>query len=96
MSRKQKELEMSLLAKEINKKHEVYENFLKEGFKFGFEVGEMLAEVENLVGSEKFPEWLNENCSFSLGTAQQYMDLFKGEEVKIAVSAKRGEKEQEA
>jgi hypothetical protein len=83
---------MSVLAKKINSWFDSSQELLKTGFEYASKAGEYLAEAQELAG-EGFEEWLNENCSFSISTAEKLIDLFKGEKVKLVVSYSENERE---
>jgi hypothetical protein len=82
---------MSVLAKEIQKNFETSNEFLETGFQYAQKAGEYLAEAQELSG-ENFETWLNENCSFDLGTAQKLIDFFNGEYIEVS-AIHRTEKE---
>jgi hypothetical protein len=75
---------MSVLAKEINKKYELAQEFIQAGFEYAFKAGELLAEVESMVPAGELSTWLKQNCSeVPVSTAKEFLRLFKGEKVKI-------------
>jgi len=76
---------MSVLAKEITRLNELSENYIQEGFSIASQVGELLKEAEELAGTEKFPEWLKENCSITESRARGYIRLFSGKTIKLEI-----------
>jgi len=76
---------MSVIAEEINNLNELSETYIQEGFSKASKAGGLLQDILNMVGKEKFPAWLKENCSISLSKAEGYIKLFNGEKIKISV-----------
>ena len=75
---------MSVLVKEIRKKVALSESHIQEGFKLVYEVGELIAEVEQLIGSDNLNEWYEENFpEINMSILRKSLKLFKGERVKI-------------
>ena len=86
---------MSILAEQINKKHKLSKELLQEGFSYASQAGELLLEVQNLVGAENFETWISENCSeIEPFEAKKYMKLSSGEKVSVTIEVHR-EKNQE-
>jgi len=86
---------MSVLAKEINSWYSSSQELLQAGFQQAGKAGEYLAEAQELAGAENFSTWLNENCSFSISTAEKLIDLFNGKTVQVKVSATKQPEEKE-
>jgi len=83
---------MSVLAKEIRKHTETSREFLQVGFKHSFKAGELLAEVESMVGAENLESWLSENnLTFEAGEVEQFLKLFRGESIKLSVATMKPE-----
>ena len=83
---------MSILAKELRQEYRLAKEYIQAGFQHASIAGELLAEVESMVGAEELPTWLEQNCSeVSPGEVEQFLKLFRGE--KIKVEAYKPEKE---
>ena len=81
---------MSILAEQIRKKHELSKEFLQQGFEVASEAGELLNEVELLVGAENLETWLKENkLEFSVFEARKHMKLFRGEKISLTIELHR-------
>jgi len=86
---------MSILAEQINQEHELSKKLLQEGFEYASQAGELLLEVQNLVGAENLETWLNENCSeVQLFEAKKYMSLFLGEKVSVSIELQKVQTEE--
>jgi len=87
---------MSVLAKELKKEFELAQEYIETGFQHAFLAGELLAEVESMVGVEELSTWLKNNCSeIEAEEAEQFLKLFKGETVKVSASRKEEVEEPE-
>jgi len=81
---------MSVLAKEIKKEYELARDYVQAGFEHASIAGELLAEVESLVGAEEVENWLQENCSdIPFLEAQEFLRLFKGEKIKVTANRQK-------
>jgi len=81
---------MSILAEQINKKHKLSKELLQEGFSYASQAGELLLEVQNLVGAENFETWISENCSeIEPFEAKKYMKLSSGKKVSVTIELYR-------
>ena len=86
---------MSILAEQVNQKHELSKEFLQEGFSYASKAGELLLEVQNLVGAENFETWLSENCSaIQPFEAKKYMKLSSGKKVTVTIEVLREQENQ--
>jgi len=80
---------MSVLAKEIMREVELSGEYIHAGFDHSYHAGELIAEVENLVGADQLHSWLSENCKQAdKGLLRQSLRLFKGETIEVQVYKK--------
>ena len=83
---------MSVLQKEIIKEVELSETYIQAGFHHAHLAGELLAEVEELVGTDKLKEYCKETFpDIQPAILRQCLKLFKGETVKIEVTRQKQE-----
>jgi len=81
---------MSVLAKELKKEYELALEYTEAGFSHAYNAGELLAEVESMVGAEELSTWLNDNCSeIPMFAAKQFLSLFNGKEIQVRASKKK-------
>jgi len=85
---------MSLLTEKINNHIDISQEFLAKGFEQASLAGGFLVEVKSMVGEEKFPEWVKENCNCNITRAEKYIALFNGKEVQLKAKVERGGIEQ--
>jgi len=52
---------MSIIAEEIRKYHNLTSDYVQAGFEYALKTGELLAEVEEMVGAENLETWLKKN-----------------------------------
>jgi len=77
---------MSVLAKEIQRKFELSQEYIQAGFQQAHTAGEMVAEVESMVGTDNLEEWLISNCSgCSVETLKTFLRFFKNKSIKLEV-----------
>ena len=84
---------MSVLAKEINKFHKLSKEFIQEGFLYASQTGELLQEVEGMVGTENLETWLKKNTELDMVEAEHYLRLFSGKKVKVEAHKQKPEEE---
>jgi len=63
-------------AEAIKTEHLLYEQSIKKGLAHAMRAGELLLEVKRSIEHGQFSEWVLNNCSFSLRTAQNYMRFY--------------------
>jgi hypothetical protein len=65
------------IAKKINEKHSLLMEGLRRSVVVAIEIGSMLNNAKIQIEHGKFMEWVENNCNFSRGTSQRYMQLFE-------------------
>jgi Protein of unknown function (DUF3102) len=76
------EIEQSLakLAEEINQEHQAFRGAFKATFRSALRAGDLLNEAKAQAGHGDWTGWVEENCEFSMRTAQVYMRLANNRE----------------
>jgi hypothetical protein len=71
------EMEKSLneLAEEINQEHHAFRRAFKATYRSALRVGDLLDEAKARAGHGNWGTWVEENCDFSMRTAQVYMRI---------------------
>lgn len=62
--------------REINSLHAELESLAKTGMAKATRIGEILTECKGQIPHGQFTQWICDNCSFSVRTAQNYMKLY--------------------
>jgi len=65
------------LASEINRLHEQITAIFSRGVQYCREVGMLLAQVKERMPHGRFQAWIKQNCSFSVRTAERYLQVEK-------------------
>ena len=76
------EIEKSLgkLAEEINAEHQAFRRAFKATYRSALRAGDLLSEAKAQAGHGSWGAWVEENCEFSMRTAQVYMRLANNRE----------------
>jgi hypothetical protein len=77
------EVEKSLgkLAEEINHEHQAFRRAFNATFRSALRAGDLLNEAKAKAGHGNWETWVEENCEFSMRTAQVYMRIANNREV---------------
>jgi hypothetical protein len=77
------EIEKSLgkLAEEINAEHHEFRRTFKATYRSALRVGDLLNEAKKVAGHGNWKAWVEENCEFSIRTAQVYMQIANNREL---------------
>src|SRR5215212_1851080 len=67
------------LAEEINAEHNHFRKAFKATFRSALRAGALLNEAKEKAGHGQWSAWVEENCEFSMRTAQVYMRITNSE-----------------
>lgn len=65
---------------EINSLHGELEAIVKTGLDKAIRIGELLMECKEAIPHGQFSAWVDDNCMFTIRTAQNYMRIFSNRE----------------
>jgi hypothetical protein len=68
------------LAQEINQEHQAFRRAFKATYRSALRAGDLLIEAKAEAGHGNWAAWVEENCEFSMRTAQVYMRLSSNRE----------------
>lgn len=68
------------LAEEINQEHQAFRWAFKATYRSALRAGDLLNEAKEEAGHGNWGKWVEENCEFSMRTAQVYMRIANNRE----------------